>query len=113
MTKMTKWKGIDTFPALAINYMPAFYLVYNPDMPSVYDEDTIYRPGINTGEVNYMRLSLGGNESGMTILEFIHNIRKTDDHVDEAEIVGSVQIHPSDMQSLINMLTERLDSLSS
>lgn len=103
--------GVDTHPSQAVNYTSSFRLVYNPDM-STYDDDTIYRPGINTGEVNYMRLSLGASDDTMTVLEFIHNIKKTGDHVDIAEVVGTVQIHRIDLPKLVEMLTERVESLS-
>lgn len=74
---------------------------------STYDENTIYNSGINTGSVNYMRVGEGSHNNRITILEFIHNVKKTNDHVDEAVIVGQVQIAPGDLRNLIKLLTDQ------
>lgn len=100
------------YPAFATNYQNPFYVMYNQEMPFTYDENTEWRPGINTGEVDHIKLDLDKSDEMLTHLNFVHNIKVTDNHVDIAEIVGTVKIHKENLQDLIDMFQDRLDSLS-
>ena len=107
----SKWLGFETQETSLIIYTRAFNLIYNLDMASVYDENTVFKSGINSGAVNYMRVGRGSHNSDITILEFVHNVKKTGDHVDEAEIVGQVQISKDDLRNQIKLLQDRLEKL--
>lgn len=81
-------------------------MVYTPKMATI-DENTHFKPGISSGPADQIRIS---NElpDGLTVLQFVHYLKVTDDHVDEAEIVGDIQMNRNDLRSLSKLLQDRI-----
>lgn len=76
---------------------------------AVIDDNTHFQSGIQSGTSNYMRV--GETKNGKTLVQFIEYVKLTDDHVDEAKIVGDMQLDNRDLSSLCNLLNKRLKSL--
>jgi len=71
------------------------------------DEDTHFKPGLFSGPANQIRLSEESPDGTIT-LQFVHYLKVTDDHVDEAEIVGDIQMTDHDLRALSKLLLERI-----
>lgn len=92
-------------------YRGPAHLVYNPIMATI-DEDTVFSPGINSAPADYMRIS-DNSPKGKTVLQFIHYIKVTNDHVDKAEFVGALTVSDPDMHNLSTMITQRIKQIDS
>lgn len=80
-------------------------LVYTPNM-GIIDDKTKKNYGItHSGRVD--EIGFGDPEAGRTVIEFIEYVRKTGDHVDEANII-TLRVGNSDIQDFYVKLGERL-----
>ena len=71
------------------------------------DEDTYFKPGLFSGPADQIRIS-EESPDGIFTLQFVHYLKVTDDHVDDAEIVGDIQMTDHDLRVLSKLLLERL-----
>lgn len=71
------------------------------------DEGTHFKPGISSGPADQIRIS-DELPDGLTVLQFIHYLKVTGGHVDEAEIVGDIQMNGNDLRSLSKLLQDRI-----
>jgi len=71
------------------------------------DENTHFKPGLFSGSVNQIRIS-EESPDGKTTLQFLHYLKVTHDHVDEAGIVSEIQMSDHDLRALSDLLLERI-----
>lgn len=95
-----------TFELTDTRYVGPLHLVYNESMATL-DENTIYLPNSNPGAANTMQIA--ESSGGKTTVQFIYYKKVTNDHVDEAEVVGSVSFGETDLKKFHVHLTKYIE----
>ena len=100
------WIGIELQDT---SYSGSAHLVYNSLM-AIIDDETSFKQGVRSGIANYMRVGETA-DNGKTLVQYIHYAKVTDDHVDEAEIVGDMQLSEPDLRNLTALLQDRINKI--
>lgn len=70
------------------------------------DEQTELVAGIRSGEVNHMRVGEATNDKAL--IQFLHYTKVTDNHVDQAEVVGEATMALADLQNFHKLISDYL-----
>jgi len=91
---------------------PMHTRMYTNIMPIV-DANTKILPGIRSGHADFLMVGDVLDSNRKTLARYVQFTKVSNDHVDEAIIIGELSLHIEDLRNLVNSLKERLANLDS